>query len=119
VATYRSSYSETTTDGQALDHITPSIPAFGRVVVTPPELTAVAPLRDSSQADIVVLIRPFRRNAHAACGMANRNGTVGFDMAPYEGWAYAVFSDGLDLEAGNGAPARTPPSRMRSDTSWA
>jgi len=102
VATYRSSYSETTTDGQALDHITPSIPAFGRVVVTPPELTAVAPLRDSSQADIVVLIRPFRRNAHAACGMANRNGTVGFDMAPYEGWAYAVFSDGLDLEAGNG-----------------
>ena len=26
VATYRSSYSETTTDGQALDHITPSIP---------------------------------------------------------------------------------------------
>ena len=49
-----------------------------------------------------MLVRPFRRNAHAACGMANRNGTVGFDMAPYEGWAYAVFSDGLDLEAGNG-----------------
>ncbi len=102
VATYRSSYSETTTDGAALNDITPSIPAFGRVVVTPPELTAVAPLRDSSQADIVVLIRPFRRNAHAACGMANRNGTVGFDMAPYESWAYAVFGDGLDLEAGNG-----------------
>ncbi len=102
VATYRSNYSETTSDGVALDHITPSIPAFGRVVVTPPELTAVAPLRDSSQADIVVLIRPFRRYAHAACGMANRNGTVGFDMAPYEGWAYAVFSEGLDLEAGNG-----------------
>ncbi len=102
VATYRSNYSETTSDGTALDHITPSIPAFGRVVVTPPELTAVAPLRDSSQADIVVLIRPFRRNAHVACGMANRNGTVGFDMAPYEGWAYAVFSEGLDLEAGNG-----------------
>ena len=102
VATYRTSYSETTTDGAALNDITPSIPAFGRVVVTPPELTAVAPLRDSSQADIVVLIRPFRRNAHQACGMANRNGTVGFDMAPYEGWAYAVFSEGLDLEAGNG-----------------
>jgi len=102
VATYRSSYSETTTDGQALDHITPSIPSFGRVVVTPPELTAVAPLRDMSQADIVVLVRPFRRNAHAACGMANRNGTVGFPMAVYEGWAYAVFSEGLDLEAGNG-----------------
>ncbi len=103
VATYRSSYSEITSDGTALDHITPSIgPPFNRVVVTPPELTAVAPLRDSSQADIVVLIRPFRRNAHAACGMANRNGTVGFDMAPYEGWAYAVFSEGLDLEAGNG-----------------
>jgi len=102
VATYRTNYSETSSDGTALDHMTPSIPAFGRVVVTPPELTAVAPLRDSSQADIVVLIRPFRRNAHAACGMANRNGTVGFDMAPYEGWAYAVFSEGLDLEAGNG-----------------
>ena len=103
VATYRSSYSETTTDGQALDHITPSIgPPFNRVVVTPPELTAVAPLRNSSQADIVVLVRPFRRNAHAACGMANRNGTVGFPMDLYEGWAYAVFSEGLDLEAGNG-----------------
>ena len=80
------------------------------MVVTPPELTVVAPLRDSSRADIVVLIRPFRRNAHAACGMANRNGTVGFDMAPYEGWAYAVFSDGLDLEAGNGPARPTPPS---------
>jgi Metallo-peptidase family M12B Reprolysin-like len=102
VATYRTAYSETTTNGQALDHITPSIPAFNRVVTTPPELTAVAPLRDSSQADMVVMIRPFRRNAHQGCGMANRNGTVGFAMDPYEGWAYAVFSDGLDLEAGNG-----------------
>lgn len=102
VSTYRTSYSETTSDGAALNDITPSIPAFGRIVTTPPELTAVGPLRDSSLADIVVLVRPFRRNAHQACGMANRNGTVGFDMAPYEGWAYAVFSDGLDLEAGNG-----------------
>ncbi|MBL8311885.1 MAG: hypothetical protein JNL19_15805 [Burkholderiales bacterium] len=102
VATLRTSYSETTSDGAALNDITPSIPSFGRNVVTPATLTGVAPLRDSSQADIVVLVRPYRRNAHAACGMANRNGTVGFDMAPYEGWAYAVFSDGLDLEAGNG-----------------
>jgi hypothetical protein len=102
VATYRSTYSETTTNAVALDAITPSIPSFNRTVITPPELAAVAPLRDSSQADIVVMIRPFRRNAHRSCGMANRNGTVGFDIAPYEGWAYAVFSDGLDLEAGNG-----------------
>lgn len=102
VGTYRSAYSETTTNGVALDAITPSIPAFSRVVVTPPELAAVAPLRDSTLADIVVMIRPFRRNAHAGCGMANRNGTVGFDIGVYEGWAYAVFSDGLDLEAGNG-----------------
>ncbi len=102
VSTYRSAYSELTSNGVALDAITPSIPAFNRVVVTPAELTAVAPLRDSTLADIVVMIRPFRRNAHASCGMANRNGTVGFGMEPYEGWAYAVFSDGLDLEAGNG-----------------
>lgn len=102
VATYRTSYSEVTSNGVSLDAITPSIPSFGRVVTTPQELAAVAGLRDSSLADIVVLLRPFRRNAHGSCGMANRNGTVGFDIAPYEGWAYAVVSDGLDLEAGNG-----------------
>jgi Metallo-peptidase family M12B Reprolysin-like len=102
VATYRTSYSETTSNLVALDAITPSIPSFNRSVITPPALAAVAALRDSSQADMVMLIRPFRRNAHQSCGMANRNGTVGFDIAVYEGWAYSVFSDGLDLEAGNG-----------------
>ncbi len=102
VATLQTSYSETTSDQVALNDIIPSIPAFGRVVVTPPALQGVAPLRDSSLADLVMLVRPFRRNAHAACGMAARNGAVGFDMAAYEGWAYGVFSEGLDLEAGNG-----------------
>jgi Metallo-peptidase family M12B Reprolysin-like len=102
VATLQTSYSETTSNQLALNDIIPSIPAFGRVVVTPPTLQGVASLRDSSLADLVMLIRPFRRNAHAACGMAARNGTVGFDMAAYEGWAYGVFSEGLDLEAGNG-----------------
>lgn len=102
VATLQTAYSETTSDGVALEDIIPSIPAFNRVVTTPASLQGVAPLRDSSQADVVMLVRPFRRNAHAACGMAARNGTVGFDMALYEGWAYGVFSEGLDLEAGNG-----------------
>ena len=101
VATLRTTYSETTSDGVALDHMTPSIPAFGRNVITPTELQGVAPLRNSSQADIVMLVRPFRRNAHAACGMANRNGTVGFPMDVYEGWAYGVFSEGLDDEPGH------------------
>jgi peptidyl-Asp metalloendopeptidase len=102
VATLRTSYSETTSDGVAVDEITPSIPAFNRVVTTPAALQGVASLRDSSQADLVMLVRPYRRNAHAACGVAYRNGTVGFDIALYEGWAYGVFSEGLDLEAGNG-----------------
>lgn len=101
VATLRTTYSETTSDSVALDHMTPSIPAFGRNVITPPELLGVAPLRNSSQADVVMLVRPFRRNAHAACGMANRNGTVGFPMDVYEGWAYGVFSEGLDDEPGH------------------
>ena len=101
VATLRTTYSETTSDGVALDHMTPSIPAFGRNVITPTELQGVAPLRNSSQADLVMLVRPFRRNAHAACGMANRNGTVGFPMDVYEGWAYGVFSEGLDDEPGH------------------
>ncbi len=101
VATLRTTYSETTSDGVALDHMTPSIPAFGRTVITPAALQNVAPLRNSSQADIVMLVRPFRRNAHVACGMANRNGTVGFPMDVYEGWAYGVFSEGLDDEPGH------------------
>jgi hypothetical protein len=101
VATLRTTYSETTSDGVALDHMTPSIPAFGRTVITPAALQNVAPLRNSSQADIVMLVRPFRSNAHAACGMANRNGTVGFPMDVYEGWAYGVFSEGLDDEPGH------------------
>ena len=101
VATLLTQYSDTTSDGVALGHMTPSIPAFGRNVITPTELQNVAPLRNSSQADIVMLVRPFRRSDHQACGMANRNGTVGFPMDVYEGWAYGVFSEGLDDEPGH------------------
>lgn len=102
VATLRTSYSETTSDGTALFDLTPSVgPPFNYVANPPVALQGVAALRNSSQADIVMLVRPFRRNAHAACGMANRNGTVGFPMDVYEGWAYGVFSEGLDDEPGH------------------
>ncbi|MFZ1494731.1 MAG: reprolysin-like metallopeptidase, partial [Candidatus Competibacter denitrificans] len=77
-------YSDQTDNGSALDALT-----YG----SDPTLAGVASLRDAKGADLVSLIRPFKRATAGGCGIAWIGGRSG-----QAGYGYSVVSDGQDVD---------------------
>ena len=89
-------YVDTTSNQTALEDLTPSIPEFSRSAINPPSLAGLPAMRETLQADIVILLRPFNSTNHVNCGLAWTNGAVGFGIDIYSGWGYGSVSDGID-----------------------
>ncbi len=87
------SYSDTTTNSDALTDITGG--------TRPAALANVGIWRNELGADLVVLLRPYRRIEHAGCGLAWIGGAGVHPISQDEAYAFSVVSEGTDL-AGSG-----------------
>ncbi|MCB1770323.1 MAG: hypothetical protein KDJ31_11595 [Candidatus Competibacteraceae bacterium] len=84
------SYSETTSNGTALDDLT-----NGSDVA----LASVAAWRNQYGADLVALLRPYNKVSHNSCGQAWINGSRGQALDASNG--FAAVSDGNDTGGSN------------------
>jgi peptidyl-Asp metalloendopeptidase len=90
VHTAQVSYSDTTDNGSALDAISP-----GSTNTT--LKTQIDNLRNQFGADLVSLIRPYRRSSHGNCGVAWVLGANGNVAAAEAAYGFSIVSDGSDV----------------------
>jgi hypothetical protein len=86
-------YSDTTSNSDALTDVTGG--------TRPAALANVGIWRNELGADLVVLLRPYRRVEHQGCGLAWIGGAGVHPLSQDEAYAFSAVSEGTDL-AGSG-----------------
>lgn len=89
------SYSDTTSNNDALDALTPGESP------TVPELADLPNLRNAWGADLVALIRDYHYPEHGGCGLAWVLGSYAQGTVGNGSYGYSVTSDGMDSPAGS------------------
>ena len=95
VRSEQTSYTNSSSNNDALGALSGVNPNTGASMTPPPELSSVAATRNSVGADLVMLLRPFNNTAHVSCGVAYIGGYNQTSLV--SAYGYSVASDGSDL----------------------
>ena len=98
-------YSNTTSNGTALEQLTGYDSDSGEVVRPDAAFDALRAARERYGADLVTLVRPFRDPEHDGCGIAWLVGGARTGVTPGDGqdyFGYSVVSDGEDENEDDG-----------------
>jgi hypothetical protein len=95
-------YADNTANGTALEQLTGFNEANAPVTI-PASLTPLRQARDTSGADLAVLMRDFQTPENAGCGIAWLNGAnrTAINPATDDDYGFAVVSDGFDTGTDN------------------
>ena len=95
VRSEQTSYTNSSSNNDALGALSGVNPNTGASMTPPPELSSIAATRNSVGADLVMLLRPFDNVAQVSCGVAYIGGYNQTSLV--SAYGYAVASEGSDL----------------------